>query len=469
MSLRTFVTTVVILVLALGPTSAAAEVAGAQPPDAETSPAPLGSAVVEDALLGPGLVVPFVCATGRGGRDFSDEGLAVRVHGRCGSAADMVASVGTRFSGLVVPDGEVRMEVRALAGADRLSFRVAFRTQQSDGLAIGYRVHVDPGVDAVTIVKQTADQSAPIARRTGIARRLGSGEWMAVSVRFEGPRIWLFLDDALVLNATDDSFLAGDAGFFVSRLGNPDDDAEVAVTVRNVRVSGLADGDPERLPRLGEAAVSPPAPAVGEVILEESLIQPTVIPAGRCQTGLASVEHVGDGVLMKTRGRCRPESTAVALSEVVRGLSVLDGDVAVSFKAVNGTPRTQVTLNARLRDRIALSVIVNPATGFASLSRFEDGNVRRLASREDAHRLAKPGDWNRLALRMRGAEVWVLLNEQPLLYSADADLGVGGAGFGTVRSGSLDDDQESAVVFADLKVSALEDGDPSRWPSFRRP
>jgi hypothetical protein len=469
MSLRTlFMMAAMAFVLAVGPSLAGAKRALAQAPEAEASPAPLGPAVVEDSLAGPSLITALRCTSGRAIRDFSDESLTVRVSGRCGPN-DPAVSLGTRFPGVTVPDGEIRLEARTLAGTDRLSFRLAFWAQQSDGPAIGYRVHVDPGPDTVTIVKQTGDTTTPIARRNGIGRRLGSGEWVALSVRFEGPRIWFFLDDALVLSASDDTFTTGEAGVFTVRLGSPDDDVEVAVAMRNVRVSGLAVGDPERLPQRAELAALPTPPGAGEVILDDALSQPLALSGGRCPTGLGTGEFAGEGFLFKTRGRCRPENTSAFVTELIRGLSVLDGDLAVSFKIVNGSPRTAVGLNARLRDRTAIGASINPATGFATLLRAEDGNAQPLARRTDAHRLAQHDDWNRLALRMRGAEAWMLLNDHVVLHSDDGNLGVGGASVSIFRDGNVDDEQEAAVVFADLRVSALEDGDPARWPSYRRP
>jgi hypothetical protein len=470
MALRKSIATIALtLMLTIGTNGLSVDPAIAQSTDATGSPLPLGPLVVQDALTSPGLVAAFHCSSGRGLREFSDEGLVTRLRGRCGTAETGSVGLSTAFVGLTVPDGEIRVESRTLAGADRVSIRVSFRVQVSDNSVSGYRVHIDPSLDAVSIVKQTPESVVTIARRTGIGSQFGSGQWGAISVRFAGPLIWLFLDDALVLSVADDSFATGEAGISAVRLGNQDDDAEIAIVTRNVRVSGLANGDAARLPKTADYASMPPPPSVEEVILADSLIEPSMISAAPCPSGLSAIEHAGEGVVFKTRGRCRPEATTATIVQLVRGLSMLDGEIAISYKIVGGGPRASLSLNTRLRDRTWLSVFLSPETGYSDLSRGDEGEFKTLMQRNDAHRLARHDDWNRLALRTRGNEVWVLLNDQPMLYSNDANLGVGGVSLSVLRSGSVDDQTEVAVVFADLKVSALEDGDPARWPSFRQP
>ncbi|MBA2450904.1 MAG: hypothetical protein H0V51_23065 [Chloroflexi bacterium] len=69
-----------------------------------------------------------------------------------------------------------------------------------------------------------------------------------MAVRADWPRLWLILNDEPILSATDGMFDGGHVALHTLRFTQPDDSAEVAVLVRNLRVSDLAAALPERAP-----------------------------------------------------------------------------------------------------------------------------------------------------------------------------------------------------------------------------
>ena len=78
-----------------------------------------------------------------------------------------------------------------------------------------------------------------------------------------------------------------------------------------------------------------------------------------------------------------------------------------------------------------------------------------MATRRDLGGYVDLAAWNRLAIRVRGSEVWLLLNDEPLLYTAAAAVDQGLVQLYVIREGDLDDNVETSVVFRNLAMSAL--------------
>jgi hypothetical protein len=110
------------------------------------------------------------------------------------------------------------------------------------------------------------------------------------------------------------------------------------------------------------------------------------------------------------------------------------------------------------------------ARGWVGLYRWSDGQVTTLTRQPaDLSAVYDQQSWTAVAIRARGQRLWLLLNEQPLLSARDATLESGGGLLALVRTGNPDDDEESAVIFRNLRVSALATGDPARRPSYESP
>lgn len=207
----------------------------------------------------------------------------------------------------------------------------------------------------------------------------------------------------------------------------------------------------------------PPPPSLGATALQSALTGPEVFEPGTCPTGAARGENVDEGFKLSVRGRCVSEASAANLPVPGRQISVWDGDVALDFKVVSGVERAGVNVYARIKGGTYMAAYLSLATGQAELFRREDGANTIVASTQDLGELDAT-NWNRLALRLSGGQIWLLVNDVPLLYAADVLNQDGGIGVAVVREGNVDDQDEVAVVFRDLTLTALE-GSPAEEPA----
>jgi hypothetical protein len=173
------------------------------------------------------------------------------------------------------------------------------------------------------------------------------------------------------------------------------------------------------------------------------------------------------------RGRCAGDAAA-ALDATLPGLGLADGEAQVEVRAVAGRERAIVQLGIRRPADPAhgagYAAALAPAHGWAALLRpLAGGGLITLGERTDlAAELADEG-WHRLAVRAQGPRLWLLLDGRPILAAFDSTFDGGGLGLALVRAGGADDEEETAVLFRNLRVSALADGDPARTPTYRRP
>jgi hypothetical protein len=200
-------------------------------------------------------------------------------------------------------------------------------------------------------------------------------------------------------------------------------------------------------------------PKVGATFLDDSLANPGVIPASlRCPTGKNVGEFVGEGYILKVTGRCMDgRSIAYAGMPPLPDLQVPDGEIQLEAKVVSGHERALIVVLFRLKSdpNRAYALLVHPGLGEAQVQKEEAGRAVPLARRFDlAGRLSRE-DWNRLAVRLDGQSIWVLLNDEPILSASDAGIDSGAVSFGLERIGSLDDNAESAAVFRNLRISGL--------------
>ena len=95
---------------------------------------------------------------------------------------------------------------------------------------------------------------------------------------------------------------------------------------------------------------------------------------------------------------------------------------------------------------------IHPARGEASLFTQVGGKQTDLGYRNNV--VAPPYEWNRLALRVGGNKVWLLINDEPVLHSGEVHADAGKVFLEFIREGNLDDEDEAAVVFRDLTLTA---------------
>jgi hypothetical protein len=211
------------------------------------TPPPIGRVVHEEALTAPGVLRPGACPTGRGSGEIVDEGFMLKTHGRCVETAPFV-SVGPLITGLTVPDGELRIDFRVANGVERAAVNLGLRFRAS-GTPSGYVFTILPGSGRAGILKTLPGQApAMLAQRSDLAGILHRDGWNTVAARLLGSSLWLFANDQPALAVDDTAFEVGLALVAVERLGSPDDDQEVTVVFRNLRISSVEGAPEDRAP-----------------------------------------------------------------------------------------------------------------------------------------------------------------------------------------------------------------------------
>jgi hypothetical protein len=161
----------------------------------------------------------------------------MRITGRC-EEGDPFAALASPITGLVVPDGEVRIELRPVSGAERMLFGIRYRTQADQQSS--YLTVIDPVGRGVLTLKEANGQSTRLNQPLiGPAQDPSADGWIPLAVRMQGPRLWAMLGDQPVLLASDATFEEGGVLFQLIRVGNPDESVEASVLLRNLRISNL--------------------------------------------------------------------------------------------------------------------------------------------------------------------------------------------------------------------------------------
>ncbi|MFN8524488.1 MAG: hypothetical protein U0821_15430 [Chloroflexota bacterium] len=213
------------------------------------TPPGLGDVVWARGFTDPNELPPSRCPTGRGAREWKDGEVHLWANGRCQDTASGV-DVSVGLSGINAPDGELSFEFKQIAGADRALISALLRASTSPAGA--YVFTVVPSVGHATIVRVDGPgiPATPLGSRTDIARLLRPGDWNAIAARVDHASLWMLINGQPVLSAQDDRLTEGNPIIGLARLGRADDDAEVSIALRNVRVSAIANGDPDRAPKV---------------------------------------------------------------------------------------------------------------------------------------------------------------------------------------------------------------------------
>jgi hypothetical protein len=440
----------------------------ARPMEDAPPPPPLGGLLFEDPLNAPTLLTQSTCPTGRGSSTFVPEGLRLAVSGRCIETSPTTA-LARLIQGLEVPDGEIRLDLKLVAGNRNTRFRLSFRSD--DRGANRYFLAVAPG--SATLWRAGADGVKPLAVAPLSDAAFAADAWTSLAVRFQDQRIWVLLNDQPLMFVTDATHTAGGVLLSLDRGGDPERTDEAVVLVRNLRVSALAGSPAERAPsyigliatpwRFDPAAI-PALPVAGEALLEDDLTAADLLEELQCQSGRASGTFSPSGYQLSVAGPCDRAGLPAALAPVI-GLDLPDGELSVEFKLTDAPLRANLAVALRLDpDGGGLYLLwLEPATGAAGLVRATPDGVAVLAQRDDLQDQLSLDDWNSLAISLRGEEIWVRLNGQPVLYAKDKALEAGGAAFGLARNGPFDD-EKTGVLLRNLRVAPLD-----HWQAERSP
>jgi hypothetical protein len=210
----------------------------------------------------------------------------------------------------------------------------------------------------------------------------------------------------------------------------------------------------------------PAPPAVSGGVYANNLTDDAVFATGVCPSKRALGENVGEGFKLTVRGKCLPDFTTADVAVFAKKLNIWDGDIALDFKVVVGKERAAVALYGRYLDRTGIVAKASFASNEIEIYTREEGNNTTLTSRADLSSLVSASEWQRLAMRFSGTDVWVLLNDQPILHAADVMDQDGAVGLQVLRDGDIEDEDEVTVVFRDLTLSAV-DGSPEERAPFR--
>ena len=230
-------------------TPASARVAAAQdapdPPD-------LGDTVFEDPLTATGVLRASTCPTRRIAGDFVPTGFRINVTGRCRDT-DTNAGARSTMRDLTIGDGDVSIDVTPVEGVERARIILYARQQENQD---GYALIWEPGLGLVQLRRWTSSTGVLLAERGDLARP-SSETPTRLALRVDGERLWGFLDDELVVFATDGMYTGGFVAIASGRTGNPDDDEPSTVVWQNLRVAALVDGDAPRAPTYAPPEASP--------------------------------------------------------------------------------------------------------------------------------------------------------------------------------------------------------------------
>lgn len=217
-----------------------------------------------------------------------------------------------------------------------------------------------------------------------------------------------------------------------------------------------------------DAANAPPQP--GTAVLEDMLIGPNVVQTGTCLTGRNARQFIQDGYLLKVTGPCSSANPAASIGANVQGVTFPDGEVRVEMRAASGTDRAAFILPIRIQSPgNEYRAIVEPGRGAAQLIKLTNGQDTILAQRADLADVILPDDWNSVSLLAWGPRLWLLLNDQAVLSVADSTYTTGRLGLRLLRTGDSNDDQESAILLRNLRVSGLATGDQVQTPTYLVP
>jgi hypothetical protein len=141
-----------------------------------------------------------------------------------------------------------------------------------------------------------------------------------------------------------------------------------------------------------------------------------------------------------------------------------DGEARLEFKVVSGHDRGGFILSVREGPPgTGYAAAIAPALGVAALL----GGNTQLGARNDLAEIMSRDDWNSIAIRARGPDLWLLVNDQLVGQASDPRFDSGRLSFALRRLGDPNDEPETAAVIRNLRISRLADGDPARAPVSR--
>lgn len=212
----------------------------------------------------------------------------------------------------------------------------------------------------------------------------------------------------------------------------------------------------------------PAPPEVGEVVIADALTGPGLVQASNCPTGRNGREFVPDGYRLRVTGRCYENSSNAVATYWIDSLNVPDGEISLEWRVTAGPERAVVILEFRGSDDPGSGyfALIDPQSGVGVVRKRTSQSILTLARAELAPGTLKLDDWNRLTVRLRGPDIWLIVNDRVLLAARDDQYTEGTAQLTLFRRGNPDDVDEVSVVLRNLRISALAETVEARRPGL---
>jgi hypothetical protein len=192
-----------------------------------------------------GAVGAQACPTGRGGSSFVEGVYRVSLTGPCLTSSSST-QLTVHFSPITMRDGEASIEFKVAAGRDRVLFNLIGRSVPTE--PAGYLGTWLPRTGHFAIMRAQGSAVTAIARRDDAAAFIRADEWNTLSIRVHGSTVAMSINGQLVLAGADTALDGGTISLYVARSGGDEDTEEVAILLRNLRVSAFSGGDADRKP-----------------------------------------------------------------------------------------------------------------------------------------------------------------------------------------------------------------------------
>lgn len=222
-----------------------------------------------------------------------------------------------------------------------------------------------------------------------------------------------------------------------------------------------------------EAQDQPP-PQLGEVVVADAMTAPGLARPQDCPTGANPAQFGEDGLTLTLNGSCFSAAGFDRFKVVsFPGLRVPDGEVRFDVRVTSGIDQFSLGVSARQTPYTPGMSVTTMRQAQVSLIRKTD-QASVMFARESTFRrhglaaLLQPDTWFNVAIRLQGNTVWLLIDDQPFMSSADPG---GDAGNGTNLSVVLQlfepegDRQDVVLTLRNFKVTALAGSEVERLPS----
>lgn len=203
---------------------------------------PLGAPVYENALKDEKVFKAGYCFGRKAFTHYVGEGFKMRVMGPCHLLLDE-AWITVEANGVTIGDGEVALDFKMVDGAERAKVGLYVRGHQER--LIG--AHVHPTRGEVSLFTLAGGTQTDLGYRNNVV--MPPYEWNRLALRVSGYDTWLLVNDEPLLHTREVHADAGKVIIELIREGDVEDEAESAVVFRDLTLSPLEGGGPDRAPK----------------------------------------------------------------------------------------------------------------------------------------------------------------------------------------------------------------------------